>query len=106
MRDPAKTPASQYVLHPLLKVAAAAAAAGDGYWSWWPAGTLLMDSQIKYAFPFGGAKVVFDKEEALQVKSFDKKALRLVGFKPRSAVKPHLNLSHSSFIYPDEQVRI
>lgn len=66
-------------------------------------GTLLMDSQIKYAFPFGGAKVVFDKEEALQVKSFDKKALRLVGFKPRSAVKPHLNLSHSSFIYPDEQ---
>ncbi|ELR22853.1 ATPdependent DNA helicase ii, 70 kDa subunit (ku70) superfamily protein [Acanthamoeba castellanii str. Neff] len=94
MRDPAKTPASQYVLHPLLKVAAAAAAA---------AGTLLMDSQIKYAFPFGGAKVVFDKEEALQVKSFDKKALRLVGFKPRSAVKPHLNLSHSSFIYPDEQ---
>jgi ATP-dependent DNA helicase 2 subunit 1 len=66
-------------------------------------GTLLMDSQIKYSFSFGGANVVFDKEEAIQVKTFDKKALRLVGFKPRSAVKPHLNLSHSSFIYPDEQ---
>lgn len=67
-------------------------------------GTLLMDSQIKYSYPFGGAKVIFDKEEALQLRSFDKKSLRLIGFKPRSVVKAHLNLAHSSFIYPDEQV--
>jgi len=66
-------------------------------------GTLLMDSQIKYAYPFGDTKVIFEKEEVAQVKAFDRKGLRLIGFKPRSAIKPHLNISHSSFIYPDEQ---
>jgi len=63
-----------------------------------------MDSQIKYAYPFGDTKVIFEKEEVAQVKAFDRKGLRLIGFKPRSAIKPHLNISHSSFIYPDEQV--
>ncbi len=62
-----------------------------------------MDSQIKFAFPFGGTKVIFDKEEVTQLRAMEKKALRLVGFKPRSVIKAHLNITHSSFIYPDEQ---
>ncbi len=67
-------------------------------------GTLLMDSQMKYSYIYGGEKVIFDKEEVTAIKTFDKKGLRLLGFKPRSALKIYYNLTHSSFIYPDEQV--
>ena len=67
-------------------------------------GTLLMDTQIKYSYDYGGEKVIFDKDEVTAIKTIDKKGLRLMGFKPRSALKTYFNLRHSSFIYPDEQV--
>ena len=34
-------------------------------------GALLMDSQIKHFYEYGGEKVVFDKEELTQAKTFD-----------------------------------
>lgn len=35
-------------------------------------GTLLMDSQIKYGYPYGGEKIIFEKDEITQIKNFDK----------------------------------
>lgn len=67
-------------------------------------GSLLMDSQIKYAFPYGGENVIFDKDEILNIKTIDKQGIRLMGFKPRSALKVYHNLKPSLFIYPDEHV--
>ena len=67
-------------------------------------GTLLMDSQIKYAYGYGGERVIFDKDEITQIKSMDKQGLRLLGFKPRSALKVYHNIRPANFIYPDERV--
>lgn len=35
-------------------------------------GTLLMDSQIKYAYQYGGEKIIFDKDEINSIKNLDK----------------------------------
>lgn len=35
-------------------------------------GALLLDSQIKYAFNYGGHKVMFEKEELNKIKALDR----------------------------------
>ncbi len=67
-------------------------------------GTLLMDSQIKYSYLYGGERIVFDKEEITAIKNFDVQGLRLMGFKPVEAIKGY-NIRTADFIYPDEFVR-
>jgi len=64
-------------------------------------GTLLMDSQIKYAYTYGGEKIIFDKEEVNAIKNFDMQGLRLMGFKPMDSLKSY-NIRTADFIYPDE----
>lgn len=34
----------------------------------------------------------------------DEIGLKVLGFKPRSVLKPSHNITHSSFVYPDETV--
>ncbi|KAL6072069.1 X-ray repair cross-complementing protein 6 [Balamuthia mandrillaris] len=65
-------------------------------------GTLLMDTQIKYSYGYGGESVIFDKDEVATIKALDKKGLQLMGFKPRHSLKTYYNIRHSSFVYPDE----
>jgi len=36
-----------------------------------PLGALLMDSQIKYYYIFGGERVVFDKDDVAKIKTID-----------------------------------
>jgi ATP-dependent DNA helicase 2 subunit 1 len=65
---------------------------------------LLLDSQIKYGFKYGGERVLFDKDEMQDMKVLDKQpGIRLMGFKPRDVLKDYYNIKHSSFIYPDER---
>jgi ATP-dependent DNA helicase 2 subunit 1 len=67
-------------------------------------GTLLVDSQIRYVYEFGGEKIFFQKEEIQNIKHLDRvEGLRLMGFKPISRLKYYHNLKHASFLYPDEQ---
>lgn len=63
-----------------------------------------MDSQIKNAYGYGGERVIFEKDEITQIKTIDQPGFRLMGFKPRSALKLYHNLRTSNFIYPDEKV--
>lgn len=65
-------------------------------------GSLLLDSQVKHGFAFGGVRVMIEKHELRDIKTMDTASMRLVGFKPRSALKDYHNLKHASFIYPDE----
>ena len=37
------------------------------------------------------------------IKKFDKVGMTLMGFKPRSYLKPYHNVKHSMFVYPDEK---
>lgn len=51
-------------------------------------------------------KAIFTKEELIQLHGFgEEPGLKVVGFKPRSALKVSHNLTHSTFVYPDEMVR-
>lgn len=38
------------------------------------------------------------------MKTFGRPGLTLMGFKPRSCIKPHWNVKRSYFLYPDELV--
>lgn len=67
-------------------------------------GQLLLPSSVKAYMPYGGEKVIFDKEEVTQIKKFDSPGLVLMGFKPRDRLKPHYHVKNSSFIHPDESV--
>ncbi|KAF9362451.1 X-ray repair cross-complementing protein 6 [Mortierella sp. NVP85] len=63
----------------------------------------LTPADLKYYWEFGGVKVVFTKEEVAAMKTFGPPGLALIGFKPRSTVRMHHNISHSMFLYPDEK---
>ena len=51
----------------------------------------------------GGEKVRITPEDVKQIKYFDAVGMKLMGFKPRKALKVHHNIKHSYFIYPDEK---
>eukprot|EP01105_Mastigella_eilhardi_P018809 TRINITY_DN4385_c0_g1_i2.p1 TRINITY_DN4385_c0_g1~~TRINITY_DN4385_c0_g1_i2.p1 ORF type:complete len:587 (-),score=125.41 TRINITY_DN4385_c0_g1_i2:91-1851(-) len=66
-------------------------------------GSLLLPSQVKYCYYYGGERIMFDKEEVEALKTVDRQGLRLMGFKPRSFLKDSYNIMHANFLYPDEQ---
>ncbi|KAI9090439.1 SPOC like C-terminal domain-containing protein [Phlyctochytrium arcticum] len=62
----------------------------------------LMPTEMKSYWTYGGEKIVFSKEEVQEIKYFRDPGLVLLGFKDQSLIKPHYNLKHGAFIYPDE----
>lgn len=66
---------------------------------------ILMPQDIKHVFQYGGENVIFSKEEMKELQNFGDAQLLLQGFKHRSILKPYHNVTHSHFIYPDEQVK-
>eukprot|EP00887_Chlorella_sp_A99_P005173 scaffold1.g5173.t1 len=48
-------------------------------------------------------KLYVTEEEVARIRGNMSKGLTLLGFKPRSALKPHHSLRSSSFLYPDER---
>ncbi|EGD75913.1 hypothetical protein PTSG_00622 [Salpingoeca rosetta] len=64
----------------------------------------LLSTDMKYSFTYGGEKIVFDKTEVDQMRTFGSPGLLLLGFKPRSALHKEYNVKKSSFIYPDESL--
>ncbi|KAF9090607.1 X-ray repair cross-complementing protein 6 [Mortierella sp. AM989] len=63
----------------------------------------LMPADLKFYWEFGGAKVVFTKEEVAAMKTFGPPGLALIGFKPKSMIQMNHNITHSIFLYPDEK---
>lgn len=61
-----------------------------------------MPSQSRYTFSYGGLKVPFEKEEIASIKFDGKSGVLLLGFKPLRKLKIWQNLTHSSFLFPDE----
>ncbi|KAJ3281388.1 X-ray repair cross-complementing protein 6, partial [Borealophlyctis nickersoniae] len=68
----------------------------------WSTAQLLLPTDIKLYWTYGGAKAIFTKEEVNEIKYFGDPGLVLLGFKDRHALKFKHNIKHSSFIYPDE----
>ena len=66
-------------------------------------GVELLPTDLKFYQMFGGAKVVFEKEEVNSIKSAGETGLTLLGFKPRSSLKRYHHVRPAQFIYPDEK---
>ncbi|KAL8761765.1 MAG: hypothetical protein Q9194_007646, partial [Teloschistes cf. exilis] len=59
--------------------------------------------EIKKAYKFGGAQVLFSPEEISQLRNFGEPIIRIIGFKPMSMLPVWANLKPSTFIYPSEE---
>lgn len=58
--------------------------------------------EIKKAYKFGGAQIIFTPEEMLALRHFGDPGIKIIGFKPISMLPVWANLRPSTFIYPSE----
>lgn len=66
-------------------------------------GRTVEKPQIRKAYKFGGEQVSFTIEEQQALRNFGDPVIRIVGFKPLSALPIWANVKHPSFIYPSEE---
>ena len=66
-------------------------------------GKVLYRQEIGTYYPIGGEKIAVTGDDMKTVKKFDKIGITLMGFKPKSFLKPYLNVKHSTFVFPDEK---
>ncbi|GAD97375.1 DSB repair complex subunit Ku70, putative [Paecilomyces variotii No. 5] len=59
-------------------------------------------SEIRKAYKFGGEQVSFTAEEQQALRNFGDPVIRIIGFKPLSALPFWANIKHPTFIYPTE----
>ncbi|KAJ5089184.1 hypothetical protein N7532_007868 [Penicillium argentinense] len=60
-------------------------------------------SEIRKAYKFGGEQVSFTTEEQQALRYFGSPIIRIIGFRPLSALPIWANVKHPSFIYPTEE---
>lgn len=60
-------------------------------------------AEIRKAYKFGGEQVSFATEEQQALRNFGDPVIRIIGFKPLSALPIWANVKHPSFIYPSEE---
>ncbi|KAJ5562632.1 DNA helicase ATP-dependent Ku type [Penicillium sp. DV-2018c] len=60
-------------------------------------------ADIRKAYKFGGEQVSFTVEEQQALRNFGDPVIRIIGFKPLSALPIWANVKHPSFIYPSEE---
>jgi ATP-dependent DNA helicase 2 subunit 1 len=65
---------------------------------------LVMASEVRSAFEFGGERVLFSRAEYTAMKSLYTPGLTLMGFKPRDRIKDQFHIRQAYFLYPDETV--
>ncbi|BDD58646.1 ATP-dependent DNA helicase II subunit 1 [Monascus purpureus] len=58
--------------------------------------------EIRKAYKFGGEQVSFTTEEQQALRKFENPVIRIIGFKPLSALPFWANVKHPTFIYPSE----
>lgn len=63
---------------------------------------VLLTTEIKSAFDYGGSQVIFSREEVEKMRSVKEKGITLLGFRRKEKQNDILNITHSTFIYPDE----
>ena len=59
-------------------------------------------TEIKKAYKFGGETVLFTPEELKEIRYFGQPVIRIIGFKPASALRFMDNVHPANFIYPSE----
>jgi ATP-dependent DNA helicase 2 subunit 1 len=66
---------------------------------------LVEKAQIRKAYRFGGEQIVFSEEEMKEMRKLEEETpiIRVIGFKPQSALQYDHNIKPATFIYPDEK---
>lgn len=59
--------------------------------------------EIRKGYRFGGEQVSFTPEELQALRTFGDPVIRIIGFRPLSALPIWANVKHPSFIYPSEE---
>ncbi|EAW12849.1 putative DSB repair complex subunit Ku70 [Aspergillus clavatus NRRL 1] len=60
-------------------------------------------SEIRKAYKFGNEQISFTPEEQKALRNFGDPVIRIIGFKPLSALPFWANVKHPFFIYPSEE---
>lgn len=60
-------------------------------------------TEIRKAYKFGGDQISFTPEEQQTLRDFGEPVIRIIGFKPLSALPFWANVKHPTFIYPSEE---
>lgn len=59
--------------------------------------------EIRKAYKFGDEQISFTPEEQQSLRNFGDPVVRIIGFKPLSALPFWANMKHPTFIYPSEE---
>ncbi|KAL1967711.1 hypothetical protein VTN77DRAFT_2968 [Rasamsonia byssochlamydoides] len=59
--------------------------------------------EIRKAYKFGGEQISFTPEEQQALRNFGDPVIRIIGFKPISALPFWASIKHPTFIYPSEE---
>lgn len=62
--------------------------------------------EIRKAYKFGDEQISFTPEEQQSLRSFGDPVIRIIGFKPLSALPFWANMKHPTFIYPSEETYV
>lgn len=65
-------------------------------------GALVTTQDLSKKFKYGKNDIFMSSSDVKVVKNFEEPGIVLLGFKPRTALKPYHHLRPSQFIYPDE----
>lgn len=60
-------------------------------------------AEIRKAYKFGGEQISFTPEELSSLRDFGEPVIRIIGFKPLTALPIWANVKHPTFIYPSEE---
>ncbi|KAI9143652.1 SPOC like C-terminal domain-containing protein [Paraphysoderma sedebokerense] len=60
------------------------------------------ESDVEYFYYYGGKRIIFKISEVKKMRSFGEGHIELLGFKNIDELSMHHNLTHSTFLYPDE----
>jgi ATP-dependent DNA helicase 2 subunit 1 len=68
-----------------------------------PSARVLEPDQVLRCYQFGDYPVPFLPEQIREMRNFGEPVIRVLGFKPLSALERRFNVDHSVFIYPTDQ---
>lgn len=62
--------------------------------------------EVRRAYKFGGEQVSFTQDEQKALRDFGSPVIRIIGFKPLSALPIWASIKHPTFIYPSEETYV
>jgi len=65
-------------------------------------GAIVTTEEMSKKFQYGRDDIFMSNKDVKEVRNFEEPGITLLGFKPRTALKPYFHLKPSLFLFPDE----